>query len=357
MIKIGNKDINDFKIGETAVSKVAIGSQTVWEKTSGGNEPIKFSIESGTATVSMTKTGAPNEIYLQYSRDKLSWSDWDLTALEISELSPLYIKGNNQNGISSSGTVCYTFTVSGSGVSCSGNIMSLLGPEVTSIPTSYCFANLFKGSPIVSAPELPATTLQDNCYYSMFFECTALTTAPELPATTLAEQCYNGMFRESGIEKAPMMLISYSDIYSCNNMFFRCRNLYDASGVEIASAIGGSCCSAMFQGCDSLIVPPVLSATSLANNCYANMFYGCTALETAPELPATTLADMCYFCMFYDCTSLTSVKCLASAVSPSNAVTVWLENVSATGTFTKAAGVDWPSGDSGIPEGWTVVEV
>lgn len=31
--------------------------------------------------------------------------------------------------------------------------------------------------------------------------------------------------------------------------------------------------------------------------------------------------------------------------------------VSPTGTFVKKAGVDWPTGNSGIPSGWTVVEV
>lgn len=305
MIKIGNKDINDFKIGETAVSKVAIGSQTVWEKTSGGNEPIKFSIESGTATVSMTKTGAPNEIYLQYSRDKLSWSDWDLTALEISELSPLYIKGNNQNGISSSGTVCYTFTVSGSGVSCSGNIMSLLGPEVTSIPTSYCFANLFKGSPIVSAPELPATELTPFGYYCMFSKCASLVSAPELPATTLQDNCYYSMFFE----------------------------------------------------CTALTSAPALPATILVSDCYSSMFSKCYALTTAPELTANTLATRCYSNMFKSCSALSNVKCTATSISATKATYNWLSGVAASGTFTKASGVDWTSGDSGIPEGWTVVEV
>ena len=47
---------------------------------------------------------------------------------------------------------------------------------------------------LTTAPELHATTLTDNCYYSMFNGCSSLTTAPELPATTLAPRCYYGMF-------------------------------------------------------------------------------------------------------------------------------------------------------------------
>jgi hypothetical protein len=47
---------------------------------------------------------------------------------------------------------------------------------------------------LTKAPELPATTLANYCYYSMFYNCTSLVTAPELPATTLAEECYANMF-------------------------------------------------------------------------------------------------------------------------------------------------------------------
>ena len=47
---------------------------------------------------------------------------------------------------------------------------------------------------LVNAPELPATSLANGCYNSMFYGCTSLVNAPELPATSLANDCYNGMF-------------------------------------------------------------------------------------------------------------------------------------------------------------------
>jgi len=43
---------------------------------------------------------------------------------------------------------------------------------------------------LTTPPELPATTLDSYCYWSMFYGCTSLTTAPELPATTLTTYCY-----------------------------------------------------------------------------------------------------------------------------------------------------------------------
>ena len=55
---------------------------------------------------------------------------------------------------------------------------------------------MFNGcTSLTVAPELPATTLQPNCYSSMFNGCTSLTTVSILPATTLAEYCYAYMFQ------------------------------------------------------------------------------------------------------------------------------------------------------------------
>jgi hypothetical protein len=49
-------------------------------------------------------------------------------------------------------------------------------------------------SSLTKAPELPATTLTENCYINMFNGCTSLTQAPELPATNLVNYCYSTMF-------------------------------------------------------------------------------------------------------------------------------------------------------------------
>ena len=101
----------------------------------------------------------------------------------------------------------------------------------------------------------------------------------------------------------------------------------------------------------------VLPATTLAEGCYARMFYNCTNLTTAPELPATTLVTGCYYNMFNGCSNLNSLTCLATDISAEAATYGWLDGVPATGTFTKAAGMeDWTSGGNGIPAGWTVVD-
>ena len=137
----------------------------------------------------------------------------------------------------------------------------------------------------------------------MFEGCSSLKTAPALPATTLADYCYYGMF----------------------------------------------------NGCTSLTTAPALPAITLADSCYAYMFLGCTSLTKAPELPATTLKRMCYQSMFNGCTSLNYIKCLATDISATDCTYYWVDGVASTGTFVKNPDMtSWPTGVSGIPDGWTV---
>lgn len=101
----------------------------------------------------------------------------------------------------------------------------------------------------------------------------------------------------------------------------------------------------------------VLPATTLGNGCYDDMFWNCTSLTTAPVLPATTLVEGCYGYMFQGCSNLNYIKCLATDISAARCTNSWLSGVQTTsGTFVKAAGVNWPSGASGIPSGWTRIE-
>lgn len=76
-------------------------------------------------------------------------------------------------------------------------------------------------------------------------------------------------------------------------------------------------------------------------------------------LPATKLLKNCYAQMFSGCVNFNYVKCLATDISADQCTFNWLYNTARRGTrtFVKAAGVDWPlDSDSGIPQGWTVIE-
>ncbi len=148
----------------------------------------------------------------------------------------------------------------------------------------YCYYGLLYNTGITKAPELPAEELTPYCYAYMFQNCPSLETAPELRAKELKDNCYDNMFRYSGLTKAPALP---------------------------AEVLAPYCYRRMFYGCTSLTEAPALPATDLVEYCYMWMFYGCTSLTKAPELRATELKDYCYYYMFGNCTKLSYLKCLA----------------------------------------------
>ena len=233
-------------------------------------------------------------------------------------------------------------------------------PELQAITLTYgCYFSMFQGcTSLTTAPELPAATLTSECYSQMFSGCTSLTTAPELPATTLAPSCYWNMFSScSSLTTIQSVLPATTLAPSCYwSMFSGCSSLTTAPELP-ATTLAEYCYYEMFSGCTSLNVAPELPATTLARLCYDSMFINCTSLTTAPELSATTLAYSCYGNMFQDCNKLKSITMLATDISATNCLANWVNGVSATGTFVKAPSMtSLPTGGSGIPSGWTVID-
>lgn len=114
-------------------------------------------------------------------------------------------------------------------VSCIGDIRTLLDYEnYEKVATDKArFCNLFERcTQLISAPDLPAMTLADYCYYYMFSYCGSLEKAPKLPASELNPYCYEGMFNGCGsLKKAPKLLATKLADGSYKNMFLGCSTL------------------------------------------------------------------------------------------------------------------------------------
>lgn len=277
------------------------------------NQYLTFvAVDSGTFSFSGTSYSTINNSSILYSTD--NGSTWN--TLNRNVQSPTISAGNKIMWKSSALRPVAGGTSGGIGKFSStgrfnieGNIMSLLYGDNFANQTSLsnyaeAFDHLFELNKVVSAENLilPATTLSEACYQSMFQSCSGLTTPPQLPATALENYCYAGMF-------------AY---------------------------------------CPSLTTAPILTATTLKQGCYSGMFTGC-GLTTAPDLPATEVKSECYLSMFSGCTSLNYVKCLATSLTGTVPTYNWLANVASSGTFVKNSSMSsWTSGASGIPSNWTV---
>lgn len=275
------------------------------------------------------------------------------------------------------GTPLFTFT---GPVFIYGDIMSLLctGDEGeyirgTTIPNNNQFAGAFWDSADASNPNnnhdyirihqsrylvLSAQHLKDNCYQNMFRQNKSIITGKHIiiSANEMAPYCCNGMFKQcTALESAPVIKAMILAEYCCQSMFEEC-NMKEVPALP-ATTLANSCYRQMFGKCKHLKTVPkdLLShVTTLAPFCYFSMFYECSELTNAPDLPAETLTTQCYETMFSK-TKVSEVRCLATTFG-TGSLNSWLSSVPASGTFTKKAGVTWPSGASGIPSGWTVVE-
>ena len=257
------------------------------------------------------------------------------------------------------------FQGNGKAINLRGNILSLIFKDDINLDIShykrtfYGLFSYYNGNNIVSVEKnfLPATTLAYGCYYDMFNGCINLTTAPELPATTLESYCYHSMFKDcTSLTTVPELPATTLATGCYHSMFYHCTNLTTAPKLPVTT-LTSSCYESMFFDCTSLTTAPELPATTLADSCYDTMFQGCTKLTTAPELPATTLKRYCYNNMFRGCTSLNYIKMLATDISAIDCLYNWVNGVAKTGTFVKnPAMTSLPTGWSGIPSGWTVVD-
>ena len=216
-------------------NKVTIGNVTVAEwgtdKIDGGKAfyapYITFTAEQP-QTFKMTTEENYNISDLEYSVNNGKWATVE-AGTEVTfggANSTLRLRGTNING-TASGPLAYstiTFTDKNVEVACTGDIRTLLDwRNYSTVNTQNArFCRLFNECKVLtSAPELPATTLAENCYVGMFYGCTSLTSAPELKATTLADYCYYCMFYGCTKLSTVTMLAPSDQITSkvdcCNN--------------------------------------------------------------------------------------------------------------------------------------------
>lgn len=281
-------NLNVIKRTKIEVTGITEGPWTASGTTTGDLTPIPYVTFKAEQpqTFKMTPQNGYTISGLEYSVNGGEWKKVADTGVDFGgDKGNLRLRGTNTNGTASADDPYSTITFdSNVKVACTGDIRTLLDwKNYSTVETQNArFCNLFQDcSVLTSAPKLPATTLADNCYYSMFSGCKSLTSAPKLSATTLAEGCYEGMF----------------------------------------------------IGCSNLQEAPELPATTLAKSCYREMFSRCTSLKSAPTLSATTLAESCYSGMFYDCKNLKSVKMLAPSHNKmSDYFTDWLTDAGTSTT-------------------------
>ena len=228
----------------------------------------------GEQTVAITKVGSAPAITMQYSYDGVNWDAWDVTPLPFGGSTKVYVRGVNNEKFGTNGTN-NTFTFSTDAyVYVSGIAEALLNGEneVLQYSTLYTFKMLFKGQTALREADrlrFEVMTNSESCYQAMFNGCSNLLSAPELPATTLAYSAYRSMFSQ-------------------------CISLIKAPSILPATKLSGWDYAYMFYNCASLVNAPELPAETLADGCYYQMFSGCTSLKTIRCRAKVTASNATY---------------------------------------------------------------
>ena len=344
-------DISAAYVGSTGVDKLCLGNEVVWESTPPGPVPYEeqyltiHALDQASLRSNTAYTGGS-----VYYRTKGS-SNWQTlspgTTISMSADDAIELKGQSgATALFSGGTQSGHYEVY-------GNVMSLIHGDnfvdQTTIPSGLvdCFYSTFREcQSLVSIKNMvmPATTLSQGCYRSMFNKCRYLSELPDVfipSGATLSSGCCRYTFEELGASASTHVNVSAGFLPS-TNLNVRCyESMFNNANISSA---------------------PELPATTLAERCYISMFRGCTSLTTAPVLPAETMDrnwSSCYQSMFQGCTSLSTITCLLTYGGQATAYNYytngWVSNVAATGTFYKApSATGWTTGVSGIPSGWTV---
>ena len=160
------------------------------------SSPNSFTLAVGDSTKHWDGT-------LEYFASDKTWTVWDgtttLSAVDNDEEYVLYLRGTGNTVITGAGS-SYNWVLTGTDISCIGNIENLLDYATVKSgvhPTmaTNCYRSMFRDcTSLTQAPALPVTTLANFCYQYMFQGCTSLTQVPALPATMLANSCYENIF-------------------------------------------------------------------------------------------------------------------------------------------------------------------
>ena len=352
-------------------------------------------ISGSNNTLTLTRNNSNGQcpvVTLEYSTDGVNWQEWqavnDVRTYTIPANGKFYLRGNNAAfGQNANGYDYHQFASTGN-IEAHGSIMTLLDKTgaSTSFATSGTFKSLFQNmTTLKTTPDMPATTLTNSCYASMF-KGSGITQTPELPATNILTSSYYQTFMNcTSLTKAGKMTInSFTGTNNCREMYSGCANLTDISGITINTTnIAPYSFKLTFQNCTSLTKAVPMTIAQVGEFAFDSCYDGCSALTdiSGVHITAASAGEGSFKIMFKgtaitESPDLSSIKTLHAATNNGsfsfmfqncanlNKVTVgcstwdtnyansWLSGVAASGTFMNLGSATIPTGNSGIPSGW-----
>lgn len=290
--------------GGRFVGSPTAGSNYFYNATLPATTMLRFTAQAANTKFALVQKGTGTTLNLEININSTGWVSYDIgTPITLTNKND-YVEMRNKglqhptNYNTSNYNVFEKYNwVNESGnanLIVSGNLMYLFDKtgEKKDMPP-YGFCNLFYGSSTTLTfqdIQLPATTLAEGCYYTMFkqgYNSSRKGVLPKLPALRMATLCYSNMFADwTGENPEPDMIA--------------------------ATTLANSCFSGMFTAAYGITKAPRLPQVSTAPaGAFAGMFHstnlkvtqgsGENLIFTAPSNAGTSDSrqDPCYY-MFYN---------------------------------------------------------
>lgn len=153
----------------------------------------------------------------------------------------------------------------------------------------------------------------------------------------------------------------FAILNNAGHMYANCANLTKVMNLSNIRKIDYA--DYMYSNCTSLTEVSDNNNVNEINDCQY-MYSGCTNLKTGMDLSKVkVIKKPMYnwitngFCnMYNNCSKLEEIIAPNISVWDTNKFTNWVKGVAANGTFYKPKGLEIPTGNNGIPTGWTVKE-
>ena len=327
---IGNKTVKDAYIGGKTVKSIYnYGTSTLlWER----EEPNYFYFEdrSGAAnSITCTKTGSDTQwLELEYSTDKQTWSNWDLTQnLTIPANGKVYLRGNNTLGFGKDNSNYNTFTCTGN-YAVGGGLWSIL-QDNTAVYDNRFGSRTFNGSTTlvdISNLDFGEIPMKPLSFTWMFQNCTSLVSIP----SEIGVSYYTG-----------------TDLTGTNSQFIQTFQTCPIANFPVFSNITAFSKQMLYRVCQQTTASPNTSLkyldfsniTTLYNSALYQSFSHCQALEVV-KIGISAWAD------FVD-----------STATDYNATYQWLGDVHSTGVFCKNSTLPVMRGSNYIPNNWSIADL
>lgn len=326
-----------FYIGSSEASKVYLGDELVWPVNM-AEQYLTFEIVSS-GTIGISSAGSPASVTVQYSLNKGVWDNLSSNeSINVNAGDSIRWKGNNS--AYSSDRDNYNHFTGTALFRTKGNIVSLIYGDDFIGKESY--------------------TLQDYALNCIFLDSSCIDAYDLYIHTKTGMRSLRHVFANCSLLTRPPKEIVGQDMgtYGLGAMFTTCTSLQFAPDLSNFIPTANTF-QDMFYNCSSIRETPALYSGATPNSAYQNAFQRCTSLESA-VLPSETLENRAYYRMFSGCTSLQYIEIAAvtgnTGSTTNSSFFEWVRGVPSGGIIVKKCELNLPSGNNGVPNGWTVVD-